>query len=293
MTSWFSKHRIWNHCGGNVTILFGMSGMALLFCAGAAINLVQYNNARTNLQAAADAAVLALASANEQSDVSTEAQKFVDTNLAGQNMVADTTSTASYNTASSEWKISITGHVKYALPNLFMRNEVNVAATATATLPTKLTEMKFRPGTAKGWFDKTVRLMAVLKPGSPPTELWRMDYKYNSGAPTITTTSSTWVDLQNATAVYMQMDIDPNSYGWNDFHVYQTNRTDQPDYVQYIKQDGTELTAPIDLATAAGCGETKSYNWEDGGDMDFMDFTFEATGQCESTTAIADVRLLQ
>ena len=293
MTCWLSDHRLWADCRGNISMLFGISGVALLIGAGTAINLVEQNNAQANLQAAADAAVLALASANEQSNVAQEAQNYIDTNLAGQNLVAGTASTASYDTAASEWNVAISGHVKYALPNLFTRDAVSASATATATLPTKLTEMKFRPGTAKGWFDKTVRLMAVLRPGDPPTELWRMDYKYNGGSPTVTSTSSTWVDLQNATSVYMQMDIDPNSFGWNDGHVYQTNRTDQPDYIGYIQQDGTALAGPIDLASAAGCGETKSYNWEDGGDMDFMDFTFEATGQCESTTAIADVRLVK
>jgi Flp pilus assembly protein TadG len=277
----------------NVSILFGVSGVALMLVAGAAINLVEHNSAQARLQAASDAAALALASGNVQSAVGQAADRFITSNVADLNYVRDIATTASFDHASKRWTVTASGQVNYALPGFFQNDGVHATSIATASEPTALSAIKFQAGTAKGTFDKVVRLFAVFKEGDPPTEVWRMDYLYNGGSKDITMSSTTWVTVANAKALYLQMDINPDSLWFPEFGTYTTNRTDKPDLINYIKQGDTVLSQPLDLFAAAGCGEKKSYNWEDGGDFDYQDFTFEAIGQCSTATEMTGVRLVK
>lgn len=103
---------------GNVAIIFAMTGSVVLAAAGAGIEYSRVVVARTQMSAALDAAALAVAKESEitESQAETLAQKYFDTNLAGEDDIS-----------TSPVHVTIDGNV--------------ISLTVTATMQTKILDI--------------------------------------------------------------------------------------------------------------------------------------------------------
>ncbi len=279
---------------GSVAISFAVGLTALVTVVFAAINFGTLVTVRSKMQAAADTAALSLASSFVTSGTKQAAQNYFDSSYQSDTLASPVLDVV-YDNAANTWQVTASGSVDNALANLFGVSKIAVTSVATAQPGKKLTDLTFTPGSAKGWFDKTVTLYATSGGDPTPKALWSMNYTYDpaTGGKSIVMSDSKAIDIVNADHIYLQMDIDPNSYGFAGNGTYQSNRTDGTDYINYIRQDGVVLSGPLDLFNAAGCGVSKTYNWEDGGDFDYLDFWFTATGGCTTTTAAVGARLIK
>ncbi len=285
--------------GGNVAIVFALSLVVLLGGAGVALDYNNLVRTKSEMQGALDATVLAAAKApfvEGHASGSWSKKKASDFYLAN----VKKGSVSEWNAIAGKSSSTITASASFEQKNLFLgvigrkKDRITVRAGAEAKAHPATQRFRFTPGPAKGWFNKTVTLFGVFEEDGKDVikPLWSMHYEYLPFS--ITQTSSSWVSVENAKSGYLQMDIDPLSKGFAQYAHYQTNRTDQPELIDYIRVDTKVLDKPIDMLSDIPCGEVVNFGWEDGGDGDYKDFTFSLEGKCEDDSAgLKYVRLIK
>ena len=125
----------WAHERGAIAIIFALSLIPLLLAAGVAIDLIRGQHARTALQAAVDAAVLAVGSNSESTPetVGPVIQDYLNVNFPGQGLVLTATD-VDFPEGSDRVGFSASA----TLPTTFMRvagiDDMNINATSQAIL---------------------------------------------------------------------------------------------------------------------------------------------------------------
>ncbi len=116
---------------GNVALTFALSIVGLLLAVGVAVDMVRANNARTMLQAAADAAVLAggASSKTTEAEVKAIAGSYIAGNGAGATITKLTVTEMTQN-ASGEFRVALEGSVPTSFLAIAGISEVNVGVVS-------------------------------------------------------------------------------------------------------------------------------------------------------------------
>ncbi|TPM35609.1 hypothetical protein [Mesorhizobium sp. B2-3-4] len=146
-------------------------------------------------------------------------------------------------------------------------------STQAGSTPQRPRTIKFRAIAASGLFAKTLSLRGTLAGETTEREFARVLYP----ALNQPISSRDWITVENVSAAYLQLDIDPEfAMPGVPLHM----RSDDPATSDYLfhKVGDRWIQAPratrIDVFSYAGCGLTQQ-SWEDGGDFHHQDFFFE------------------
>ncbi|PWJ90496.1 hypothetical protein C8D77_105392 [Mesorhizobium loti] len=136
---------------------------------------------------------------------------------------------------------------------------------------------------ASGLFGKTLSLRGMLAGETEERELARIRYP----ALNQPISSHDWIIIENISAAYLQLDIDPQ-FAMPGIHLHM--RSDDPATSHYMfhRVGDQWIQAPqdtkIDVFSYAGCGRTQQ-SWEDGGDFHHQDFFFEVESSSDCGVA--------
>lgn len=263
---------------GSVLPMFALFLSVLLGIAGGAIDMWRANAARTDVQQALDAAVLAVASTVEDG-------RFEQGNAVFRSNVQS----AALKSLPPRFLIqgdgSVEGKVEFNIPSTLLNIvgirllPVAVASEAAADV-NQTTELTFTPITAKGIYDKEIFIFVRDASGNITSLTPVLDYDFipASAGGTITsvnneTTFTVTTDTTSAYGLMMRV--------WKDDNFTGTRTMEPIDYysdtaLDYIKRTGN-------------CDTAENNNWEDTGDGDYSDFVYSMT--CTTTAEIENVRL--
>ena len=133
--------------------------------------------------------------------------------------------------------------------------------------------IRVRVSGASGLFSKTFSVRGRRMGEVQERELASVRY----GGLGRSVSSTDWLVLQNVSAVYLQMDIDPQ-FALPGIRLHL--RSDDPATSHYLfhkvgeRWEQVPRGAGIDVFSYAGCG-LRDFSWEDGGDFQHQDFFFE------------------
>ena len=307
-------YRLLGDRGGNFGIMTAIIAVPLMLAAGLAVDFSVARVEKTNLQQIADGAALAGAKifdGTNLADAKTAAQDYVK--AYGGNIVFDATADG------RTLKVTLNDQVDTAFMKIVNVNSVDVGATSGAISPEKPTKVLFKPTQAQGYWYKKISIMVVRPDSTAEQVLGTIIYQpttlNNSGQGTMTVTpSSGEIDLGKYTKLILKMEIKDDYCGtgyagsvsndskktvtctvvddaykkknkntWQQKMSYtSTLRTDNPDQINYLFVDGTQLKkgATYPLESYFGCGKTQSHAWEDGGGWDRQDFFYTVSAVC-------------
>lgn len=297
--------------GGNFGIMTAIIAIPLMLGAGLAVDFSVARVEKTNLQQIADGAALAGAKifdGTNLADAKTAAQDYVK--AYGSAIAFDATADG------RTLKVTLNDQVDTAFMKIANINTVDVGVASAAISPEKPTKVLFKPTKAQGYWYKKISIM-VVRPGSTAeqvlgTIIYQPTTLNDSGQGTMTVDpSSGEIDLGKYTKLILKMEIKDDYCGtgysgsvsnnskkkvtctavdektnktlWQQKSVYtSTLRTDNPDQINYLFVDGTQLKkgATYPLESYFGCGKTQSHAWEDGGGWERQDFFYTVSAVC-------------
>jgi len=244
----------------NVVVIFALTLVPVTVMAGAAVDLSRASQAKTNLQAAIDAAVLAGVKAQSGSQPSTAANAFTS-NFAQ----AGVTLTGPTFTVNADG--SLTGTATAGLATGLMAlvgiKSMSFSASATAGLAAQtVTSVTFTPTFAQGTFNKKVYVFTRDATGTIVNTQLAITYSYDNstGDKTLTpplneaTTTITLGPYQTWGIMMQAWWQNPGTFTGASAEYY----SDASNVSTFLHRTGS-------------CAPNETDNWEDNGDSDFID----------------------
>lgn len=284
--SFFANNR------GNIAINFALAAVPLIVMIGFAVDLSMTQTYRDAMQQQLDSAVLAGVREDSADEAAAKALEFF------QAKYPDITP-PSFTYGETDSDVTLKGELTYARENIFGaflgKSATTIGISSTAAAPMKIKEIRFRPISAAGWWDKTVSLMVTPEGGGDDVEMAKITYtsKKNSGY-SFSASPSGWVDLGDYEYAYLFFYIDPDSFEFDKFcsGCATEIRSDDPDYSDRLFVDGEQMEkgVVVDIFSAIPC-DVSTQEWEDGGGGQ-PDIKFYVDGVCE-TSSSGYVRLIE
>lgn len=253
---------------GNLTVVGALSVLPLIVAFGMAVDYDRMSRGRTEVQQALDAATLASAATGKLD--STLSTKVFNANFSN---VDATVSSLSFTTTGE----NIVGTANVAITTSFAGlvgvQTMTVAATSTAVpVPQAITGATFKSMSAQGAYSKDVFLFTRSAAGAITSQTTVLTYRYTykNGVGTKTLTPSAGVTKTITVGPYETYGVglviyEDNSYTGKLVNPV-TKYSDAADAATWIRTTGT----------CGGSGGA-TYNVEDGGDTNFLDFVYNMT----------------
>lgn len=279
---------------GNVAIIFALSLIPLVGVVGAAIDYTNLVRIKSEMQNAADSAVLAAAAADKNGGKKAAREYYAGNTVKGGVSHYD----RSESDVNATFTVRATHKASLYFMHLFGIDKSIVSVEAKAVAPKVLSSVRFRSLSANGWYNKLVKLMVRRRGETEYEEVANVEYHYQ---PTyVRASSSGWIDLGDFEEAYLQMDVDPYSKGLESCRHSPcdlTYRTDDPNWSHRLIIDRVPVPpgTKVDILSLVPCGTTTSHAWEDGGSKVSYadaDFYYEVEGRCDRLSS-ERVRLIE
>ena len=253
---------------GNLTVVAALSALPLIVAFGMAVDYDRVSRGRTEVQHALDAATLASA-ATGKLDTTLSTQVFNANFSNADAAVSNLSFTTSGETIVGTAKVAITT----SFSGLVGVQSMMVTATSTAVpVPQAITGATFKSVSAQGAYSKDVFLFTRNAAGAITSQSTVLTYRYTykSGVGTKTLTPSAGVTKTITVGPY-------ETYGVG-LVIYEDNS-----YTGKLVNPVTKYSDAADAATwiktTGSCGASggATYNVEDGGDTNFLDFVYNMT----------------
>ena len=268
---------------GSIAVVMALVLPMMLAVAGTALDYSMGVKAKSQMQKALDAAVLAASVSGDGADVrALVASTYASNTTYGSTSKVVPTSTATGRTISAT---ASADHPTYFM-SMFGRKSMHLTVASSAAAPITLRTVKFEATNAGGWWEKTVRLMVIRSGSSTPEEL--VNVHYQPLGPTgpdgpMTVTPTGVIDLGTFTSAYLEFTIGPMAYKFTEYCGPQCPtvlRSNDPETSDRFTIDGkvVERGRIVDIFEWAKCGQVSKQDWEDGGgDTPDIHYTIEAT----------------
>lgn len=257
---------------GNVAVIFGLSFVPLILTAGGAIDYAQAMQKKSFIQQAMDTGLLAAAIHKQPS--SAYLAKAVNSNLKFGNVtVADATlSTAT----GADGGLVYNGDASFVVKTRFLKMvglpDMTVAAHAEVKLPGQLVTAAFTPTNTQGAFSKDIFLWTKDASGAVTSRQTVLTYRYSAASASSVTTPP--IGTQTVTFTVPAY----STYGLG-MVAYQDSTNYSGDLINPVEMwtDAANASSFIHKTGACENAGGATYNWEDGGDANFMDFVYTMT----------------
>lgn len=266
---------------GNVVPTFAVVSLMLLGIVGSAVDYTNAARQDSAIQNALDAAVLAGALETDEASAKQTVVEFFESEFPQYK-------SPKVSFQKSNTKLIVTAVQKTEVENTFMKVLGNPTTQleniAEATAPRMLSEIRFQPIKAGGWWDKKVTLMVKSKGATDAVPVVEVEYKskVNHKSTSFEASPPGWTSLGEFEEAYLLFEINPESRGFFKGVLPHTIRSDDSKYSDRLYVDGERYKKGIavDIFKVLPCGESIQ-EWEDGGGHK-PDIKFRVDTKCEN-----------
>jgi Flp pilus assembly protein TadG len=262
---------------GAVAVIFALSVVPIVLAAGAAIDYIKAAEKKSFLQQAMDAGVIAAAA--HGSTGSSYLQNYLNANLKSEQ--ASVTNAVLTTQTAADGSVTYKGDASFAVPVSLLRmtglTSITVAAHSEATRPARVVSAIFTPQFTQGAYSKDIFFWTKDATGKVTSRQTILTYRYSSSTGSKVTTPAIGSQFTFTVPQYSTYGLGMVAYqDWQNYTGALINPvemwTDASNVASFLKQTGS-------------CSDTggATYNWEDGGNSDFMDFVYNM----KCTTGVA------
>lgn len=268
---------------GAVAVIFAFATLPMVLLIGGAVDYSRAIGARSNLQQALDAGVLAAAVKGGNPD-SGQLARYLNSNMSPGGAATNVTLTRSVATGGA---VTFVGDADFSVATNFLKmaglGAIKLHSHSEATLPAQIVTATFKPTSAQGAYSKDIFIWTKNAAGTVVSRQTVLTYRYNSsnGSKVTTPAIGSW-SLTFTVPLYSTFGVGMVVYqDWQKYSGALVNPvelwSDAANASTFMRQSGL-------CTDAAGA----TYNWEDGGDGNFVDFVYTmkcATGVAAKTVA--------
>jgi len=262
---------------GAVAIAFALTAIPLILVIGGAIDYSNVKGKKSILTQALDFAVLSAARNAQESPGYLRNLLDANPRLATLSII----NTSLTKTTASDGSYVYSGDARASASTTFLKivglNSITVGAHSEATAPVHVATVTFTPLNTQGAWSKDIFVWTKDATGAVTSKQTVLTYRYSSSTGLMTTTPT--IGTQTVT-----FSVPPyTSFGLG-MVAYQ-----DPSYagalVNPVETWSDAANASSFLLQSGSCGSTAgaTYNWEDGGDANFLDFVYSM----KCTTGVA------
>lgn len=272
---------------GNMTLVAAVGMIPIILGIGVAVDSSLLTKTKNDAQNQLDSAVLAAIQENSSGQARTMLNQKI-----GHKVDNFQLKDFSYDVSSEKTSVSAVMTTNYQLVfgGIFGKSDAEIRVSSTAESLVDISELVFRPISAKGQYHKDIYLKVLRHSGDVET-VGTFSYDPTLPSPFVVS-SANWIQLGDYKKIILEMrvhyDVEAGATaslkGW--YGEDQTFAVDEDGFSEHLWVDGVQLRPDeiITNETLFSCNATRRHNWEDVPrgypTTDTPDFEFEILSKC-------------